>query len=88
MRIFNYFEELKKEHNLPESLFNNYNIVNINGKFVYVEGHKGLLLLGNEHISFKIKNGFIDVKGASMKLKNLSESTLIIEGKIYKIEVH
>jgi len=87
MNIFNYFGELKKQFNLPETVLNSYNIVNISGHFVYVEGHLGLLTLSTEKISFKIKKGIVEVKGNEMFLKELTENTLAIQGKIYKIEV-
>lgn len=87
MNIFNYFGELKKQFNLPETVLNSYNIVNIGGHFVYVEGHLGLLTLSTEKISFKIKKGIVEVKGNEMFLKELTENTLAIQGKIYKIEV-
>jgi len=87
MNIFNYLGELKKEFNLPDTILNSYNIVNIGGHFVYIEGHLGLLTLSTEKVSFKVKKGVVEVKGNGMFLKELTQNTLIIQGKIYKIEV-
>ena len=41
MNVFNYLGELKKELNLPENIFKSYNLINISGNFLYVEGHLG-----------------------------------------------
>lgn len=87
MNIFNYFGELKKELNLPDTILNSYNIINIGGHFVYIEGHLGLLTLSTEKISFKIKKGIVEVKGKDMFLKELTPNTIIVQGKVYKIEV-
>lgn len=64
-----------------------YNIVNIGGQIVYIEGHNGLLKLSGETISCKLKYGFIEVKGIGLFIKELTENTILIQGKIYKTEV-
>ncbi|MDD2227396.1 MAG: YabP/YqfC family sporulation protein [Clostridia bacterium] len=87
MNIFNYFGELKKELSLPSDIFKSYNLVNISGNLLYVEGHLGLNVISDDNIVFKVKNGIIDVKGKELSLKNLSQTTMAIQGKIYKIEV-
>ena len=87
MNVFNYLGELKKELNLPENIFKSYNLINISGNFLYVEGHLGLIIISSEKIIFKVKSGKIEVKGKGLFLKTLSQNTLAIQGKIYKIEV-
>ena len=54
---------------------------------MYIEGHKGLLKLSSETISLKLKSGLVEIKGNNMFLKELTENTILIQGKIYKIEV-
>lgn len=87
MNIFNYLSELKKDLNLPDTIFTSYNIINISGNLLYIEGHNGLISISTETIIFKIKKGKIEVNGKNLFLKILSENTLAIQGKIYKIEV-
>lgn len=87
MNIFNYFEEIINKCKLPITEINNYNIVNISGKIVYIEGQRGLLKLSSETISCKLKKGFVEIKGTNLFIKELTNSTLLIQGKIYKIEV-
>lgn len=85
--MFNFFSEIKKELKLPE-VDGGYNLVNINGKAVYVEGHKGLLSLAQEQVMFKVKGKIVTVIGKDLKLKEMSSATLSICGEIEKIEVN
>lgn len=85
--MFNFFSEIKKELKLP-SLDSNYQMVDINGNILYVEGHKGLLNLSDELIMFKTKNKIISVSGKDLKLKILSSTTLSIMGEIESVEVN
>lgn len=81
--MFNFFGEIKQ--NLKEEL-GSFNLINISGKLLYVEGHLGLVTLSKELISFKIKNGVIMVEGINLILSELSENTIKISGAIKKVE--
>ncbi|MBR5012442.1 MAG: YabP/YqfC family sporulation protein [Clostridia bacterium] len=85
--IFNFFSELKEKCGVKLEQVVPYNIVNIGGEIVYIEGHKGLLKLSSETISCKLRSGYVEVKGNNMFLKELTENTILIRGKIYKTEV-
>ena len=85
--MFNFFEEIKKELSMSD-LSSEYQLVNISGKIVYVEGHRGLVSLGEELIVFKTKRKIISVSGKDLKLKILSKTTLSIIGEIEAIEVN
>ena len=85
--MFNYFSELKKNFNIPDKFFESYNIVNVGGNLVYIEGQKGLIALREDLVSFKLKNGVVEIKGSGLKLKDLTPDTVAVQGKIYKIEV-
>ena len=85
--MFNFFSEIKKELKLF-NLDSDYQMVNISGKILYVEGHKGLLNLSNEMIIFKTKNKIISVSGANLKLNILSETTLSVTGEIESVETN
>lgn len=85
--MFNFFDEIKnKISKIDTALLGNYNIVNISGKIVYIEGHKGLTTLSKETIVCKVKNGRIVVEGKNLLLEELSENTLKIIGEIVKVE--
>ena len=85
--MFNFFDEIKKGTVVEPDLLNSYNLVNISGKILYVEGHKGLTLLSKEIITFKVKSGRVCVEGKDMVLSELSENTMKILGQIDKVEV-
>lgn len=86
--MFNFFDEIKKGiANVEPDLLNSYNIVNISGKILYVEGHKGLTTLSKELVAFKVKRGRIVVEGKNMYLNELTENTMKIVGEIVKVEV-
>ena len=85
--MFNYFSELKKHFKIPDKFFNSYNIVNVGGNLVYIEGQKGLLTLRDDVVSFKLKTCVVEIKGMGLKLRDLGPDTVAVQGKIYKIEV-
>lgn len=85
--MFNFFGEIKENlKNTNKIDLDNFNLINISGKILYVEGHLGLVTLSKETISFKVKNAVIIVDGSEMILSELSENTLKITGKIKKVE--
>ena len=82
--MFNFFDEIKKKAegvNLKE-----FNLVNLSGNILYVEGHNGLTVITPQMIAFKIKNGRVVVEGESLFLSELTDNTMIIKGKIVKTE--
>ncbi len=85
--MFNFFSEIKEQLKLPD-FDGGYNLVNINGKCVYVEGHKGLISISDNLVMFRVKNKIISVYGEDLKLKILSSATLSIAGEISKVEVN
>lgn len=85
--MFNFFGEIKEGIKVSkEKLVDNFQMINIAGSLLYVEGQGGLLTLSKEQISFKIKGGVIVVDGENMILNELSDNTIKICGKIKKVE--
>lgn len=87
MLLFNKFKELKEKFNINDNVLGKYNIVNIGGEYVYIENQKELIKLSSEVISFKLKNGYVQVKGADLSIAELSQTFVMIKGKITIIEV-
>lgn len=85
--MFNFLNEIKENIKNPKDLqFESFNIINISGHLLYVEGHLGLVTLSKELVSFKVKNGVVMVEGQDMILAELNENTLKICGLIKKVE--
>lgn len=82
--MFNFFDEIKS---CVKDINNKYNIVNVSGKLVYIEGHKGLSVLSKELICLRIKKGNIKIEGSNLQLKELYDECVKISGKIDKVEV-
>ena len=85
--MFNFFDEIKHKTSKYKDMLNDFNIVNISGRLLYIEGHKGLTVLTNEMIAFKINKGRVVVEGEDMVLAELTQNTMLIEGKIIKTEI-
>ena len=84
--VFNFFDEIKScVKNLD--IKNKYNIVNVSGKIVYIEGHKGLSVLSKNLMCLKIKKGSIKIEGSDLILRELYDEGVKISGEIKKIEV-
>ena len=85
--MFNFLGEIKDNiKNSKNFDLDSFNIINVSGRLLYVEGHLGLVSLSKELISFKVKNGVIMVEGRDMILAELSENTIKICGSIKKVE--
>ncbi len=85
--MFNFFEEIKGQlRRVDKNLLSSYNMVNLSGTILYVEGHLGLTVLSPTVISFKIKKGRVEVEGENLFLSELSSNTLKIEGQIKRVE--
>ncbi len=83
--MFNFFDEIKKAAK-NQKLTERYNIVNISGSILYVEGHLGICRLSNQQITFKVKGGIINVEGEGLVLFELMDKTLKITGQIKRVE--
>lgn len=85
--MFNFYNEIKDNLKNPKGLdLNGFNIINLSGHLLYVEGHLGLVTLSKQQISFKVRRGVIMVEGEDMILSELSDNTIKICGIIKKIE--
>lgn len=85
--MFNFFNEVKENIKNSQTFdLNSFNIINVSGKLLYVEGHKGLITLSKELISFRVEKSVVIVEGENMILIELSDTTIKISGKINKVE--
>lgn len=85
--MFNFFDEIKNKVGKDFNFLEEYNLVNISGKLLYIEGHKGLTILSSNMISLKLKKGRVVVEGENLFLKEVTENTILIQGNIKKTEI-
>ena len=80
--MFNFFGEIKKDLKVDE-----FHIINISNRILYVEGHRGIKMLTKSLVVFKVKNGSVGVEGEGLNLSELTENTLKISGEIKRINL-
>lgn len=85
--MFNFFDEIKRRVGENYDVLSDFNVVNMSGKILYVEGHKGITVISSSMIAFKIKKGRIVVEGKELSLNELTQNTILIRGKIDKVEM-
>ena len=86
--MFNFFNEIKnKAVNIDHNLLREYNIINLSSKILYVEGHLGVTIITKEMVAFKVKRGRVEVSGEDLFLNELTDNTLLLQGKISKMEI-
>lgn len=84
--MFNFFDEIAGDYGLEIGSGNSFNLVNMSNKLIYIEGHKGIISISDETITFRVKKGAICVVGKKLYLKRITKSTLTICGEIKQIE--
>mgnify|MGYP001625090630 CR=1 FL=1 len=84
--MFNFFNEIIADYGLDSSLFNNFNIINMSNKLVYIEGHKGVVSISKQNISIRVKKGVLLINGNNLQIKRITSSTVTVIGNIKEIE--
>lgn len=84
--MFNFFGELKNKCKILENKINGYQCVMIDDSMLYVEGFRGILTFSEDCISFRVFRGVITVEGKGLMVKEMSQSTITIIGKILRYE--
>ena len=84
--MFNFFDELKSRAKFDDDLLSQYNMVNISGKLLYIEGHKGVTTISSTSVEFYIKRGKVKVEGENLFLIEMTQNTLLLRGEIKKVE--
>lgn len=85
--MFNFFDEIKNKFVGNGDILTDFNIINMSGKILYIEGHCGVVTINSNLVIIKIKKGRVVIDGENFVLKELSENTLLLQGKIIKMEM-
>ena len=84
----NFLEEISshitKEYGIS---IQDYRLVNLAGKCVYIEGHTGIQSLSEEEILLHLRKKTLSVKGDKLIVKYFDNNTIIIEGNIFQTSV-
>ena len=84
--MFNFFAELKERFVDIKDKVNPYQIIMMGDFLMYVEGIVSLMTMQKESIVFKVNGGVIIVSGKDLNIKDLTNNTLAITGKIFSWE--
>ena len=85
--MFNIFDEIKNKLGKCDSNFyTDFTVVNMSGRLLYIEGHRGLIVLRDDMVSVRIKDKKFVIEGKNMILKELTENTILLEGIVLKTE--
>ncbi len=85
--MFSFFSEVAEMSGLPlEILTNGFRVINFSNKAVYIENFKSILQFQTTEIGLKMKKGMMKVLGQDLVIKNLNENTVLVVGKIEKVE--
>lgn len=82
--MFNFLEEVKNKAR-KGSVLNDYNVILVSGRLLYVEGHLGLTVITSSSMAIKIKGGGIEISGQWLTITELTQNTLTIEGDIREV---
>lgn len=64
-----------------------YKVTLISGVGVCIEGHKGIIRIGEDNINIRINNGSVRIEGKALYLKDVTDSDVFITGSVNMIEV-
>lgn len=56
-----------------------------NGKKIVIQGYKNILLVTENRVAIKLFDGEIEIIGNNLKIKELSQNTMIIIGEIVSV---
>ncbi len=84
--MFNFFDEIVSDFGLEVDFVNSFNLINMSNRLVYVEGQKGIVLISDDAISFRVKKGIVTICGQNLRIKRITNTTLTLVGNIKKIE--
>lgn len=65
----------------------NYRLINLGGKFLYIEGLKSVVSFGVEEMEFQLKKCLLVVVGKNLKVKYLDKASCVLEGEIISCDI-
>lgn len=80
-----FLDEIAMQLDLSGTTKNSYLIVNVSGKGVYIQGAIKITVCSTVKMSFKINKTIYSILGENLKLRNLTNDTILIQGNIYGI---
>ncbi len=80
--MFNFFLELKSKYQCIKNKVCPYKVVALGNYLVYIEGKLSVMLFEKENIVIRVLDGVITVRGDQLEIKDITENSISIVGKI------
>lgn len=84
--MFGFLNEFLNDVNVPKLSNKSFKMLNIDGKFLYIENFKKIISVNKNEINIKLFSGEINVFGENLSVKEIGIKSINISGKILKIE--
>lgn len=85
--MFNFFDEVKSKAKNINSKINPYRFVMVGNHLLYVEGFTSIMTYTTTLVVFKVKGGVITTVGKDISIREMTSSTLTLEGEISQLEL-
>jgi sporulation protein YqfC len=84
----NYIKELISICKLPfNEIIDDFKIVQISSKVIYVSNYKKIIDYTNTHLVLKVKNNTIEIEGENLFLSQINKSEIVVKGTIISIKL-
>ena len=81
-----FLHEIAELTELPyDSVFSSYRCLNLSGRAVYVQGHKGFVTFDASRAVFRVEKKRLCVSGENLHIKHLSQTDAVITGEIVSV---
>lgn len=85
--MFSFLEDIYAMSGLNAGILNAaFRLINLNNKCIYVEGNIRLKSISAEEIKVDLKKKNLAIFGSNLKIKNMTNDTIIIVGDIESME--
>lgn len=85
--MFNFFDEIKSKAKSLKNKISPYQFVVIGNSLLYAEGFTSIITYTTELVAFKVKGGVVSVGGKQIAIREMTQSTITIEGEISQVEL-
>jgi len=82
----NFFDEILFKTGLSPENAVGPKVLWIDFRAVFIEGHKGLVKMAPDEISFRLGRRVLSVRGENLKINELTEDEAYVVGKISSVE--
>lgn len=80
-----FFTEVKDKLGLSDAS-DGYNMINYDGRAVYIEGFRKVLVIEQDLITFDCRKTVVSVSGEDLTVTELDDGSAVIKGRIFTVD--